>query len=123
VASSAEVRRAVARAREAVKALGKATTAAAAAIRAAWRTSGGHARMFAQSREVRALSASARRAAQRAAVTARSAGATAGHRAAENWKQAVTRGRNLLSRADSSVKRSRGSRASTLGQPLHRRTR
>jgi hypothetical protein len=123
VASSAEVRRAVTRAREAVRALGKAATAAAAAIRAAWRTGGSHTRMFAQSHEVRALRASARRAAQRAAVTARSAGATAGHRAAESWKEAVTCGRNLLSRAGRSVKRRRGSRASTSAQPSHSRTR
>jgi len=46
VAASAEARRAMIRARQAVKALGVAATAATALIKSAWRTGGGHARAF-----------------------------------------------------------------------------
>jgi hypothetical protein len=93
------------RARLAVKALGNAATAATALIRTVWRTSGGHARAFGQSREVRALQTATRRAADRAAATARAAGATAGERAAATWQRAVTGGKKLVSRAESSVTR------------------
>lgn len=46
MAASAEARRAMIRARQAVKALGVAATAATALIKSAWRTGGGHARAF-----------------------------------------------------------------------------
>jgi hypothetical protein len=105
VATSAEARRAMARARHAVKALGDAATAATALIRAAWRTSGGRARAFGQSREFRVLQNNARRAAERAAATALAAGTAAGERAAATWERAVSGGKDLVSRAEDSVKR------------------
>jgi hypothetical protein len=104
VASSAEAQRAINRARLAVDALAEAATAAGALIRAAWRASKGRARVFGQSRELRALQASARRAAETTVASARTAGAAAGQRGTAGWNRAVTSGRQAVSRAGRSIK-------------------
>jgi hypothetical protein len=93
------------RARSAVSALGKAATAATALIKAAWRTSGGHAKAVGQSREFRALQASTHEAAQTAVAAARAASAAAGKRGAAGWKRAVTTGKRAIARAERSFER------------------
>jgi hypothetical protein len=99
IAQSAEAKRALFRARAALKALAKAASAAGALVRAAWRTSGSHARAFGSSREARALRARARRAARTAAATARAAGVRAGRGGAQAWNRAVSSGGRLRAAA------------------------
>jgi hypothetical protein len=104
VAGSAEAQRAINRARLAVRVFGKAATAAAALVSAAWRASEGHARAFGHSRELRALQTSARRAAETALANARTVGAAAGKRGVASWNRAVTSGKRAVSRAERSIR-------------------
>jgi hypothetical protein len=99
VAGSAAARRARARAHEALDALSKAAGAATALVQAAWRTSGAHIHTLASSRDVRALQARARRAAQAVATTLRAAGVTAAKRGEKIWAKAAAGARGAVSRA------------------------
>jgi hypothetical protein len=107
VAASAEAKRAMRRARGAVDALARAATATGALIQAAWRTSGGHARRFTTSAEMRALQAGARRAVRNAASAARAAGVAVEQRGEKAWSGAVAGGRKALSQARGTMARAR----------------
>lgn len=107
VAASAEAKRAMLRARSAVDALAKAAAATGALVGAAWRTSGGHARRFTTSAEMRALQAGARRAMRNAVSAARAAGVAVEQRGEKAWSGAVAGGRQALSRARGTVARAR----------------
>lgn len=99
VGASAEVRRARARAHEALDALSKTAAAATELIRAAWRTGGARIHTLANSRELRALQTRARRAAKVVATTLRAAGVTAAKRGEQIWEKAAAGARGAMSRA------------------------